>query len=512
MSRSILKNTAIFAAFTVLAQVLAVLRDVVLVRVVGVGQLLDTYYMAFKIPDLMSGFYMIFLGSVVFVPLITKAQKEGGTEEVIKKLREIGSFVFLIIFGMFAIIYLALPFLATILVPQWSVDQQLQMISLSRILLFSQLIFPLGIISGALCMVYGRVGYTAISSALYNLGILLGAWFLFPTFGIYGVAYGVVLGSILFFLVQAMPKDTRDVILQFRPQFHFPTVKHFVQTNISRFFSVFLWQIFLLLLLYVASKYGESAISVFNIAYGIDVSLISIIGASVSSVMLPIFARLHLDGDEVALKDNFNSSTFYTLYISLIISFLLFLFSESWMQVLYYFSKVEPDKLAAIAAIFGIFMLSLPLQNCFDILRKFLYSTDKIKAVSIFMIFFMMVLMIYIFIIKYFLPDFDSINTIAYGFLVSNITTITIFSIIYKKELPIKYKEIFHKLLPMLIGIPLSALLWYTLSTHTTYLQANNVIFYLLKNVSLITVFLLLILYLLRDSVVRVLVNKFILK
>lgn len=508
MSRSILKNTAIFATFTVLAQVLAILRDVVLVRVAGVGQLLDTYYMAFKIPDLMSGFYMIFLGSVVFVPLITRAQKEGGTEEIVKKLKEIGSFVFLVISGMFAVIYLALPYLATILVPQWSTDQQLQMIDLSRILLFSQLIFPLGIISGALCMVYGRVGYTAISSALYNLGILLGAWFLFPIFGIYGVAYGVVLGSALFFLVQAMPKDTRDVLLQFRPQFHFPTVKHFVQTNVSRFFSVFLWQIFLLLLLYVASKYGESSISVFNIAYGIDVSLISVIGVSVSSVMLPIFARLHLDGDDVALKDNFNSSTFYTLYISLIISFLLFLFAESWMQVLYYFSQVEPDKLAAIAAVFGIFMLSLPLQNYFEILRKYLYSTEKIVAVSVMIVLFILLFGAYVLCVRSFNLDFGSVNTLAYAFFFSNILTISVFSIIYRKTLPFRYKEIFHKLLPILIGIPLSALVWYTLSTHTTYLQASNVIFYLFKNVSLVLFLLFAVLYILRDSVVRAIVKK----
>lgn len=512
MSRSILKNTAIFAGFTVLAQILAVLRDVVLVRVAGVGQLLDTYYMAFKIPDLVSGFYMIFLGSVVFVPLITKAQKEGGTEEVVKKLREIGSFVFIVIFGMFVVIYVLLPFLATVLVPQWSADQQLQMISLSRILLFSQLIFPLGIISGALCMVYGKVGYTAISSALYNLGILLGAWLLFPLFGIYGVAIGVVAGAILFFLVQAAPAETRNVLLQFRPQFHFPTVKHFIATNTSRFFSVFLWQIFLLLLLYVASKYGESAISVFNIAYGIDVSLISIIGASVSSVMLPIFAKLHLDGDEVALKDNFNSSTFYTLYISLIISFLLFIFAESWMKILFHFSQVEPDKLAAIAIVFSIFMLSLPLQNYFEILRKYLYSTEKIVAVSVMILLFIALFAAYVLGVRNFVANLDSVNTLAYAFLASNILTIAIFSIIYRRTLPFRYKEIFHKLLPLLISIPVSALLWYTLSTYTQLLQADTVIIYLLKNVSVILLSLLALLYSLRDSVVKVLVDKIILK
>jgi hypothetical protein len=43
MPRTIL-NTAIFSAFTVVAQVLAVLRDVVLVKVAGVGQFLNSAF------------------------------------------------------------------------------------------------------------------------------------------------------------------------------------------------------------------------------------------------------------------------------------------------------------------------------------------------------------------------------------------------------------------------------------------------------------------------------------
>ena len=217
------KNTLIFSAFTVFAQVLAVLRDVVLVRVAGVGSLLDTYYMAFKIPDLLSGFYMIFLGSVVFIPLITRALKEGGDRAVANKLSEIGSFVLLVIGLMFVVIYLTLPTLAQWLVPSWSLEQQLQMVQLSRILLISQLIFPVGIIAGALSMVYGRVGFVAVSSALYNMGILLGAWLLFPVMGIYGVAVGVVLGAIMFLGVQAYPKEVRNIFKEFRFRFHFPT-------------------------------------------------------------------------------------------------------------------------------------------------------------------------------------------------------------------------------------------------------------------------------------------------
>lgn len=508
MSRSILKSTAIFSLFTVLAQVLAVLRDVVLVRVAGVGPLLDAYYMAFKIPDLLSGFYAIFLGSAIFVPLITKAKKEGGEKEVANVVSSTASFVFLIISGAFIILYFAMPILVQMIVPQWSGAQHLQAIDLSRILLWSQLIFPLGILAGALCMVYGRVGFAAISSALYNLGIVVGAYFLFPIFGIHGVAYGVIFGAFMFFLVQFWPKQVRDIFKEFYFHIDYLKIKAFIKENSMRFVSTFLWQFFVLMLFMVAATYGDSSVSIFNIAYGVEVSMIAIVGASISSVMLPIFSKLHVDQDVEGLNDSLNTTTFYTLYISIFIAFIAMIFSYHWLGTLFYFSDVPYEKLLAISNVFTIFMLAFPLQNYWEIVRRYFYSTNKVVAVADMVLSFMIFFASFIFIVKFFLPQIDSVLILPSGFLISNIFTLFYVNIKYGYILPLKYKEIFHNLLPMLLAIPLSALLWYTISTYTNILQSQNPFIYLLKNVSLLLFIILVLLYILRDSVVRGLVRR----
>lgn len=500
MSKSVLKSTILFSGLTVLAQLVAVLRDIILVRVAGVGQLLDTYYMAFKIPDLVSGFYMIFLGAVVFIPLITKALKDGGEKEVVKKMNEIGTFVLVVILGIFVVLYFALPSLAGMLVPQWSSEQQMQMVNLSRILLLSQLIFPIGTMFGAVCMVYGRVANVAISGALYNLGILLGAVLLFPSFGIYGVAMGVVFGAVLYFSVQIYPIEVRNILSQMRPKWHLQATTEFIKKNYSRFVSVFLWQVFLMGLLLVAAKYGESSISIFNIAYGIDVSIISIIGASISAVMMPIFSRLHVEGEVSALSDSLNRTVFYTLYISLLAAFVLYLFAFQWMSLLFHFSKVDLEKMLGIASVFGIFMLTLPLQNYFEILRKYLYSTDRIVAVSNMIIIFIVSFFAIVWATENYLLFSLGVSSLAYGFLLSNILTITVFSIVYRKILPFKYKELFHNLFPLLLAILCTSLAWYTSSVYLPFMNSGNVLTYLLKN--LFTVFAVLfgLLLIFRDT------------
>lgn len=508
MSRSIIKNTAIFSVFTVLAQILAVLRDVVLVRMAGVGPLLDTYYMAFKIPDLLSGFYAIFLGSAIFIPLITKAKKEGGDEEVVRVVSNTASFVFLTIFGAFLILYLAMPSLVQMMVPHWSGAQQLQTIDLSRILLWSQLIFPLGIVSGSLCMVYGRIGFAAISSALYNLGIVIGAYFLFPVFGIHGVAYGVILGASMFFLVQFWPKQVRSIFKEFYFHIDYLKIKEFVKDNIMRFASTFIWQFFVLMLFMVAATYGESSVSIFNIAYGVEVSMIAIVGASISSVMLPIFSKLHVDQDVEGLNDSLNTTTFYTLYISIFIAFIAMIFSYHWLGALFYFSNVPYEKLLAISNVFTIFMLAFPLQNYWEIIRRYFYSTNKVVAVADMVLSFMIFFAGFIFTIKYFLPQMDSVLILPSGFLISNIFTLLYVNIKYRHILPLKYKEIFHNLLPMLLAIPASTLVWYAVSTHTNLLNQKNTFLFLLQNVSFLLILLSILLYLFRDSVIRGVVRK----
>jgi putative peptidoglycan lipid II flippase len=43
-----------------------------------------------------------------------------------------------------------------------------------------------------------------LSPVFYNVGIIFGIIFLFPQFGVYGLGFGVIIGAILHFLIQAI--------------------------------------------------------------------------------------------------------------------------------------------------------------------------------------------------------------------------------------------------------------------------------------------------------------------
>ncbi|NDJ53711.1 MAG: murein biosynthesis integral membrane protein MurJ [Chloroflexi bacterium] len=79
---------------------------------------------------------------------------------------------------------------------------QVLTIQVLRILLLSTMIFSVsGLLSGAL-HANQHFLLPALAPAVYNAGIVLGAWLLSPTMGVFGLAWGAVLGALLHLAVQ----------------------------------------------------------------------------------------------------------------------------------------------------------------------------------------------------------------------------------------------------------------------------------------------------------------------
>ncbi len=98
---------------------------------------------------------------------------------------------------------LAAPWLVhTVLAPGFSAAQQALTAELVRWMLVSTVIFGVsGIVMGVLNS-FQHFLLPALAPILYNLSIIAGAWFLAPTFGVFGLVLGVVVGAALHLDVQ----------------------------------------------------------------------------------------------------------------------------------------------------------------------------------------------------------------------------------------------------------------------------------------------------------------------
>jgi putative peptidoglycan lipid II flippase len=183
----------LLAGLTLASQILALARDRIFAHTFGAGEVLDMYYAAFKIPDLVFALVASLVSAYVLIPRIASMQKE----ESRKLLSETASF--LVIAG--GIVCLALAALAPaylfLLFPTFAHSAHApEFVALVRILLIQPILLGLSGILGSVTQIKRRFVLFALSPVLYNLGIILGTVLLYPRFGILGIGAGVVVGAI----------------------------------------------------------------------------------------------------------------------------------------------------------------------------------------------------------------------------------------------------------------------------------------------------------------------------
>jgi putative peptidoglycan lipid II flippase len=199
---SILSGATIIATTMMLSKILGLVRDRLLAHVFEPDKI-DIFWAAFRLPDLI--FQIVILGalSVAFIPVFTEHLEKKGKEEAFEMARAVLN-VFLLIFILVTIIIfiLAQPIISGFIAPGFTLEKQLQVVSLTRIILFGQVILIIGSFFIGISQSFQRFIIPSLAPVFYNLGIIIGIVFLAKSYGVAGAAYGVVLGAILHVLIQ----------------------------------------------------------------------------------------------------------------------------------------------------------------------------------------------------------------------------------------------------------------------------------------------------------------------
>lgn len=201
------QSNIISAAFVIMitiifSQILGLVRQRLLVAIFGASDTLGVYLVSTRLPDFL--FQLIIAGALssAFIPifsdyLIKDKEKEG------HRLASTLLFVSLLIFSLFALIlFIFAKEFSSIVAPGFTSEHINLMANLMRVIIFGEILFIIGSFLSAILQSYNHFFIPGIASALYNLGIILGIIFLSPIVGIFSAAYGVILGALIFVLIQ----------------------------------------------------------------------------------------------------------------------------------------------------------------------------------------------------------------------------------------------------------------------------------------------------------------------
>lgn len=215
----IARSALIIAVFFGLEKLLGFLRQLIIARQFGLSAGLDVFNAANNLPDLIFGLISGGALAIAFIPVLTAYLEEKGRPEMWDLFSRVANLVFLVTLGVSILVAL----LATQLVgsnlgiaPGFSPEQQSQVVDLMRLNLIATMLFSISGLVIAGLQANQHFLLPALARSMYDIGTLIGVIFLAPStgyqigpitlpalgLGIYGLAYGTVIGALLFLGIQ----------------------------------------------------------------------------------------------------------------------------------------------------------------------------------------------------------------------------------------------------------------------------------------------------------------------
>lgn len=364
----------LLAFFALLSQVLALVRDRSFAHTFGAGEVLDVYFAAFRIPDLTFAFLTLFVSSFALVPLLSSRSK---TEQS----QALGAL--LIVFGIGSAaaagaLYLALPWLVPLIAPGFSPELRADVLTLSSIMLLQPIILGFSSIAASLAQATRQFVLFALAPIAYNLGIIAGIVFLYPEFGVAGLAWGVVCGALLHLLVQAAPLiRTMRVRISVGVRELREICEQIVGPSLPRSLSLAANQGLLVLFAALASLVGVGAVSALSLGFNLAAVPVTVIGVSYAAALFPALSKMVGGQDLDSYARELWAAVRHAAFWLLPASMLFIVLRAHGVRVVLGSGAFSWDDTRLTAAIVGILALSLLPQALILMFSRAYYALNE---------------------------------------------------------------------------------------------------------------------------------------
>lgn len=370
----------LLGSFTLLSQLLALFRDRSIAHFIGPSPFLDAYYAAFRVPDLIFICVASLASVTVLIPFIAaKMSGDKVTDEARKYLNDIFTVFFILMVAVAIIAFFAMPYLSPIIAPGFTPLMQSKLVVLSRIMLLSPILMGLSNLFGTVTQIYRKFFIYSLSPVLYNIGIIIGVLFLYPMFGIYGLAVGVLLGAFLHFGIQAFASTAIGFAPRFSSSVNLGEIKKVALTSLPRTLGLAFNNIALIFIIASASFLKGGSISVFNFAFNLQSVPLNIIGISYAVAAYPSLAKSVSNGRMDEFKNHLKLAARAIVFWSLPAIFLFIVVRAQIVRVILGSGSFSWEHTRLVAASLALFSISILAQGMTAFLSRAYYAVGNTR-------------------------------------------------------------------------------------------------------------------------------------
>ncbi len=366
-------------ATMVIAKILGLVRDRLLAHVFPPNTI-DIFWAAFRLPDLI--FQIVILGalSVAFIPVFTEHLESKGKEDAYDLARAILNVaLFIFVLATVLIFIFASPLISTIVAPGFTPDKQAQVVTLTRIIIFGQILLVFGALFIGISQSFQRFIIPALAPVFYNLGIILGITFLSKSMGITGAAVGVVIGAILHALIQLPLIWSVGFRFKFPLKLFHPGVKEILHLMGIRTFGLAAEQINETVGINLAS-WMAGGITYLTYAQHLQVVPIGLFGASLAQAALPVLSSERARGKIEEFKITLLTTMHQILFLALPATAILIVVRIPVVRLIFGASQFDWEATVLTGATLAFLSIGLSAQAVSLLLVRGFYALKDTKT------------------------------------------------------------------------------------------------------------------------------------
>lgn len=375
--KTILSGAIIIASMMLVSALLGLVKVRLYAGILGVGPEFDTFVAAFKIPDLV--FQLLIVGSLnsAFIPIFSDFIGRNEAKKAWQFASSILNLFFLALTTTSIFLFVFARPVSLLVAAGFPPAQQNLLIQLMRIMLLSPIFLGISSIIAGSLQSFQRFLVPFLSPIAYNLGGIFGVLFLYKILGLPGLAWGIVLGSLLHLLIQ-LPLLRHlgfkySLVLGLKETI----TRKMVFLALPRTLGLAAEQIKTVILINLASLLAAGSISLFRFGESIQTLPISVFGIAIAQASLPTLARQAKNPS--AFKHILASSLLQMLYLTIPVSVILIVLKIPVVRLVLGVGKFDWPATVNTSWILALFAISIFAQAGNALLIRAFYALQETK-------------------------------------------------------------------------------------------------------------------------------------
>lgn len=424
------KGASLLTFLTLGSYVLGLVRDMIFSRTFGASRTLDVYNAAFIIPDLLLNIFVAGALTAAFVPVFTHLMAVEAKEEAEKVATTMLHVAPLAIIVLGIPIFFLMPKLSFLIAPGFSIEDRELLISMSRLMLLSPLIFAVSNTLGNMLVSYEKfLGY-GLSPVFYNLGIIAGVP-LAQKFGPMGLVYGVILGALLHLGVRFISVARSSFQLRYPIQIRNSHFMKIVKLMIPRMAGQPIEQIVFFIFTNMASTLFAGSIAMLSFARNFQSVPVSLFGISFSTAVFASLSRKAALNNRSGFLYHFWETAKALALTTGLSAIFFFFFGEFVIRFFLGGGRFSEEAVVQTGKLLSMFAFAIPAESFLHLLARSFYS---LKDTWTPLLITLPGLLGIAFLAKFLLPTF-SLNAMPISFFIVLTTEVIILSLLLFQKL-----------------------------------------------------------------------------